>query len=142
MTISINDEDINPNNSVKLLGITLENKLNFEKHIIPICKSTSCQFNPLFGLKKFLGFKERKTLIENFIYTNFNYCPLVWHFCNQKSSQKVENLQKRAFQFLQNDYTSSYNDLLENSSKSTMTVQRLRTLCLEIFKTLYQLNPC
>ena len=33
-------------------------------------------------------------------------------------------------------------DLLENSNKSTMTIQRLRTLCLQIFKTLHQLNPC
>ena len=48
------------------------------------------------------------------------------------SSQKVENLQKKALQFLQNNYISSYDDLLENSNKSS----------LEIFKTLHQLNPC
>ena len=53
-------------------------------------------------------------LIESFVYSSFNYCLLVWHFCNQKSSQKIENLQKRALQFFQNDYTSSYDDLLEN----------------------------
>ena len=41
-------------------------------------------------------------------------------FCSQRSSQNVENLQKRAPQFLQNDYTSN-GDLLENSNKSTMT---------------------
>ena len=53
LTISINDVDIIPNNSVKLLGITLDNKLNFEKHISSICKSASCQLNALFRLKKF-----------------------------------------------------------------------------------------
>ena len=58
---------------------------------------------------------------------------MVWHFCNQKSSQKVENLQKRTLQFLQNDYTSSYDDLSEISNKLTMTIQRLTTLYLEIF---------
>ena len=127
LTISINDVDIKPNNSVKLLGITLDNKLNFEKHISSICKSASCQLNALFVLKNFLGFKEREILIESFVYSNFNYFPLVWHFCNQKSSQKVENLQKRALQYerFQNDYTSSYDDLLENSNKSTMTIQTM-----------------
>ena len=132
MTISINDIDIKSNNSVNLLGITLDNKLNFENHISSICKSANCQFNALFRLKKFLGFKERKILIESFAYPNFNCCPMVWHFCNQKSSQKVENLQKRTLQFLQNDYTSSYDDLSEISNKLTMTIQRLTTLYLEI----------
>ena len=137
LAISINDVDIKPNNSVKLLEIALDNKLNFEKHISSICRSGNCQSNELFRLKKFPGFKEKKILIESFVYSNFNYCTLVWHSCNQELSQKVENLQKRALQFLQNDYTSSYNDFSENSNKSTMTIQRLRTLCLEIFKTLY-----
>ena len=82
LTIIINDVDIKPNNSVKLLGITLDKKLNFEKHISSICKSGSRQLNALFRLKKFLGFKERKILIESFVYSSFNYCPLVWHFCN------------------------------------------------------------
>ena len=94
LTISINDVDIKPNNSVKLLGITLDNKLKFEKHISSICKSASCQLNALFRLKYFLGFKGRKILIKSFVYSNFNYCPLLCHFCNQKSSEKVENLQK------------------------------------------------
>ena len=45
---------------------------------------------------KILEFKKRKILIESFVYSNFNYCPLVLHFCNQKSSQKVENLKKKS----------------------------------------------
>ena len=36
LTISVNDANIKPNNSVKLLGITLDNKINFEKHITSI----------------------------------------------------------------------------------------------------------
>ena len=36
LTISISDVDIKPNNSVKLLRITLNKKLNFEKHMSSI----------------------------------------------------------------------------------------------------------
>ena len=128
LAITIYDVDVKPKDSVEFLGITLDNKLNFEKHISLIYKSESCQFNALFRLKTFLEFKERKILIESFVYSNFNYCPQVWHFNNQKSSQTVENLQKRDQQFLQNYYTSSYDDLLENSNKSAIASQRLRTL--------------
>ena len=52
LTISINDVDIKPNNSFKLLGITLDNNLNLKK-ISSICKSASCQLNALFRLKIF-----------------------------------------------------------------------------------------
>ena len=49
LTTYINDVDIKPKNSVKLLGITLDNKLNFENHISSIRKSASCQLNPLIS---------------------------------------------------------------------------------------------
>ena len=48
LRININDADIKTNNSVKLLGTTLDNKLNFEKHINSVWKSASCQLNALF----------------------------------------------------------------------------------------------
>ena len=59
LNICIDDLNIRPQNSVKLLGITLASKLNFESYISSICKS-SCQMNALFKLKNFIGFKERK----------------------------------------------------------------------------------
>ena len=62
LTIFIIDLDIKSKNSVKLLGITLDSKLKFEKYS-SICESASCQLNALFRIKKFLGFKERKILI-------------------------------------------------------------------------------
>ena len=82
LTVCINDVDIKPKNSVKILGISLDNKLNFGNHISSICKSASCLLNALFRLKHFLRFKAGKILIEKFIYSNFNYCPMIWHFCN------------------------------------------------------------
>ena len=55
--------------------------------------------------------------------------------------KKVENLQKRALRFLQNDYHSSYETLLHKSGKTTVNVRNLRNLCKEIFKSMKNLNP-
>ena len=88
-----------------------------------------------------IGFEERKILINSFIYGNFNYCPLVWHFCTKKLLNKIERIQKRALRFLQDDYESDYETLLNKYSKCTMEVRRLRTLALEIHKTLNDQNP-
>ena len=46
--------------SVELLGIHLDDKLNFSPHICNICKSAANQLNALIRLQKFLSFKEKK----------------------------------------------------------------------------------
>ena len=79
--------------------------------------------------------------MESFISSSFNYCPLVWHFCAAKDTRKIEKIQERALKFLYNDYTSSYEALLSKANKPTMEVKRLRTLAIEIFKTINGLNP-
>ena len=69
-------------------------------YISSICRSASKQLNALVRLKCFLGFQEKKVLINSFSLSNFNYCPLVWSISSAKSLNKVENLQKRALRFL------------------------------------------
>ena len=39
------------------------------------------------------------------------------------------------------DFEASYEDLLSKGGKSKINVRRLRTLCVEICKTLNDLNP-
>ena len=60
---------------------------------------------------------------------------------HKKSLDKNEKLYKRPLRFLLNDYVSSYEQLLEKSGKCNMNIHRLRLLCIEIYKTLNDLNP-
>ena len=73
--------------------------------------------------------------------SNFSYCPLVWMFSYASSLKKIENLQKRALRFLYNNYQLSYEELLDKANSSTMNVKILRILCVEIYKTINNLNP-
>ena len=66
---------------------------------------------------------------------------MVWHFSSAKSAQKIEKIQERALKFLYNDNNSSYEDLLRKADKNFMHVSRLRSLCIEIYKTIKKLNP-
>ena len=62
-------------------------------------------------------------------------------FSSAKSLNKVESLQKRALRFLYDNYDSSYESILKLAGKSTMNVNKLRSLCIEIYKTLNNKNP-
>ena len=109
--VEIGNEKISSTSSVKLLGVHIDDKLNFNEHINKICKSAGNQLNALIRLKSFLGLKEKEVLVNSFIYSNFNYCPLVWMLSHKKSLDKIESLHKRALRFLLNDYVSSYEQL-------------------------------
>ena len=76
-----------------------------------------------------------------FVLSNFSYCPLVWFVSSSTSLRKIENLHKRALRFLLNDYVSSYEQLLQKSSKASINLRNYRVLCTEVFKPMIDLNP-
>ena len=82
-----------------------------------------------------------KILLDSFIFTSFNYCPLVWHFCSAALSQKTEKIHERALRLLHNDSYSNYISLLLKAELPTMRVSHLRRLAIEVFKTLKFLTP-
>ena len=86
--ITVDNQQIKVVSSVKLLGLQLDDKLNFNLHISHICKSAANQLNALIRLKKFMNFEEKKILINNYFMANFNYCPLVWMLSNASSLKK------------------------------------------------------
>ena len=105
-SLNINQEVINSENCVKLLGVEIDDKLSFEKHISTLVKKASSQLNAISRIQKFMGFKEKEILLNSFVYSNFNYCPLVWHFCLAKSVKRIEKIQERALRILYNDFSS------------------------------------
>ena len=139
--LTVDNQTIKSVPSVELLGIHLDDKLNFNLHISNICRSAANQLNALIRLKNYLSFNAKRVLINSYIISNFNYCPLVRMFSTAKSLNKIESLQKRALRFLYNDYSISYEGLLEKAGKIKMNVYRLRNLCVEIYKTINKLNP-
>ena len=126
--LNINDLTINYENSVKLLGIEIDNRLSFEKHVSTLCNKVSNQLNAIERIQKFMGFKEKENLLDSFVYSNFNYCPLVWHFCSSKSLYKIEKKEERALRLLHNDFNSDYAELLKKSGKASVKSKRKRIM--------------
>ena len=65
----------------------------------------------------------------------------MWHFSSCESIRKIEKIQKRCHRIILNDYENDYETLLCNSNKPTVETRRLRTLSVETFKTLNEINP-
>ena len=73
LNFEISETVIRNSNSKKLLGVTFDNKLKFEKHIITICQTANRKLNALY-----MELGKTRMLINAFFISQFNYCPVIW----------------------------------------------------------------
>ena len=75
--LQIDNNETESENSLTSLSITIDNRLSFDNHISQLCNKTPMQLNAIFRLKKYMSQKELEVVLNSFIYSSFNYCPLV-----------------------------------------------------------------
>ena len=63
----------------------------------------------------------------------------MWHFSTYKSIETIEKIHKRCLTLTLNDYKSDYKILLDKTCNES--IRRIKTLAIEIFKTVNDLNP-
>ena len=137
----INDVKISCDESVKLLRVEIDYLLKFDSHISSICRKAAQQINILKRLGKHLTKLNKLTIFHTFIVSNFNYCPLSWHFCTEHNTTKLEKLQERALRFVYDDYVSSYDDLLDRAKIPSLKLRRIKTMAIEAFKIVHGIAP-
>ena len=76
-------------NSVVLLGSEMDHSLTFNKQITNICKNAARQLAVLKRHGHLLTRQGKLAIFKSFITSNFNYCPLMCHFCSQSSNNKL-----------------------------------------------------
>ena len=126
---------------VKLLGVEIDNKLNFNFHIANLCRKSATQLNVLRRLSEYLDIPARLAIFRSFIMTNFNFCPVVWHFCGSTNTLKLEKIQERGLRFVYQDYESEYEILCTKAGLTNLHLDRIRKIALEVYKSLNKLSP-
>ena len=65
-----------------------DNKLNIDKHTENICQKVSSKLNSLARVTKYVEVPQRRILMNAFLRTQFNYCPVVWMFHSSSLNNK------------------------------------------------------
>jgi len=139
--IKIDDVNIVCEKNVKLLGIHIDNELNFDFHISKILKRAGSQLNALGRMSNFLNECTKLQMVKTFIIAHLNYCPAVWHFTSSKSTIKIEKLMCRALRIVFNDKLTDYHSLLEKAGLPTQKIARIRNIAIETYKALNNIGP-
>ena len=83
-----------------------------------------------------------ETLMNAFIKSQFNYCPLVWMFHDRGSKSKINRIQERALQLVCRGSGRELEKMKEMKENNLTSQQRnLQLLMIEIFKAKNNLNP-
>ena len=135
--IKVGNEIIWERQCEKLLGITVDKNLNFEKHISNVCKKASQKVSALARITRILPFWKRRTILKAFIESQFSYCPLVWMFC----SRKMNFIHERALRLVYDDYTSSFVELLDKDNSMSFHHRNVHYVAIEMFKVKNDLCP-
>ena len=139
--VCVQNKNIAEVESAKLLGITIDNHITMDKHIVNICKQAGNKLSALARICHFLNEQMRKILMKSFIISQFNYCPIVWMYCQRKSNNLINRIHERALRIPYNDYISDFDTLLSNDDSVTVHQRNIQYLTLEIHKTINNLNP-
>ena len=137
----IDSHKINNQNEVDLLGITIDNKLTFNKHMSKLCRKASKKLHALMRVAKYMTETQRKSVMTSFIYSQFQYCPLIWIFHNREFNNRINKIHERAMRIVFRDYNSEFSDLLKRNNVLTVHERSIQNFAIELFKVKNNLSP-
>ena len=125
----------------KLLGLTIDKNLNFEKHLSVLCKKVSGKVSALARMVKILPFEQKRLVLKSFIESQFSYCPLIWMFCSRTMNRKINHIHERALRLIYDDYISSFEYLLTRDKSVSIHHRNIQKVAIEMFKVKNNLSP-
>ena len=139
----INDADdiIECEISMKLLGVTIDNKLNFHEHVLIICKKASQKLHALARISNLMSKDKLRILMKAFIESQFGYCPLIWMFHSRTLNNRINRLHERALRLVYKDSHLTFQELLHKDKSFSIRHRNLQKLAIEMYKTVNKLAP-
>ena len=139
--INVEEEVIECSSSVKLLGVTIDNKLNFDEHVTKLCKKASQKIHALARISNFMSQDKLRIIMKAFIESQFGYCPLIWMFHSRTLNNRINRLHERALRLVYKDPRLTFDQLLRKDNSFRVHHRNLQILATEMYKTKNNLSP-
>ena len=103
-----------------ILGVIIDNKLRFKKHVKKLCKKVSPQIWALSRLINYLNDSKKKIIFNAFLKSQFRYCPLVWMFYSRQTNNMINKIYERALRSVLTDNVSDFETMRLNMNDITI----------------------
>jgi len=126
----------------KSLGLIIDDRLSWSKHIHEICKKIASAIGALKRLRPFVTQAVAILVYKALILPHFDYCSAVWDGLSGHLSDKIQKLQNRAARaIMRANYDTSSSVLLEELCWDTLSVRRKKQKVTLMFKSIHELAP-
>ena len=140
--INVSNVTIKNETRVKLLGVHIDNDLNFDFHVEKLCNMASKKLHALMRVCKYMETNKRRMLMKAFIVSQFSYCPLIWMFHSKTMEHRINKIHEKALRLVyDNSHDLSFEELLTKDKSVSIHQRNLQTLATEIFKVRKGLSP-
>ena len=140
--VQIANTTIKCSQSEKSLGIILDNKLKFDKHVEIICQKASRKLNALARVTYYMELPKRRILMNAFfLKLSFTFCPAVWMFHSRSLNNKINRLHERCLRIIYNDKHSNFEELLVKDNSVSIHHNYIHRLAIEIYKVANGICP-
>ena len=132
-SLKFSNVEIQCETSVKLFGVTLDYKLNFNEHINFLAAKAGAQLSALSSVRRFLDVDSKLILVKTFILSHFRYCPIIW--------KRWKIYRKRTLKLALDHSNGDYGQLPAKANLTTLEVTRQKCILIEVHKFINNLNP-
>ncbi|KAK9889263.1 hypothetical protein WA026_004539 [Henosepilachna vigintioctopunctata] len=112
LNIKINGANINESNEYNYLGLTIDTKLEWTKHIDNIAKKLIPLIGALRKVSPYLNLRAKKSIYFSYIHSTLTYLLSIWSNTSVSNIKRVQRIQNRAIKAVYNlPYNTSSKEL-------------------------------
>ena len=131
ITFAIENKQIKCEREVKVLGITIDEKLTFTRHIANICSLANNKLRALTRIRRFLSTEQAKHLSEAYIMSAYIMLShVIWMFCNKTSNNQINKIHKRTLRLVYEMEDANFEDLLLKDNSWNVHENNIHTLLI------------
>lgn len=116
--ITINNIRITPSESITYLGLTFNNRLNFDEHLTKLQRTTSALIFNIRKLRPYLTLKTTKLITDTLVLSRLKYCDSLFNGLNNNKLHDLDKLTNRSIRIIYKlpitDYKTSITELKRN----------------------------
>ena len=133
-SISIKNTTIPSSKCETLLRVKIDSELNFEQHILILCRKTNQKVYALNRIANYMSFDKKRNVMKAFITSQFSYCPLVWMIHSRPLNNKINRIHERALRLVYPEKHLSFEELLDKDKSVSIHMNNIHYLAIEIYK--------